>query len=199
MPKEKSMSKVINGVNVTEMMQTIDAVKANPTVAKFRFRLQNEWFDGGHNRSAVNGFSGAGQELQRPTSFLLHADEPLVLLGRDQAPNPAEYLLTALAACVTTSLVYHAAARGIKIEEIESQVEGDIDLHGFLGLDETVRNGFQNIRMTLAIHADVSDEQLEELAALGPGFSPMFDSVTKGVPVTVRAERMKAEPTSTAA
>ncbi len=187
------MSQMMNGVNVTELVQTIDAVKANPEVAKFRFRLNNEWLEGGQNRSTVNGFHGATQELQRAEAFHVHADEPTVLLGRDQAPNPVEYLLVALAACVTTSLVYHAAARGIKIEEVESKFEGDIDLHGFLGLDKNVRNGFQNIRMTLAIRADVSDEQLDGLARLGPSFSPVFDSVTNGVPVTVHTERMKAE------
>ncbi len=193
------MSKVINGVNVTDLMQTIDAVKANPTIAKFRFRLNNEWFEGGHNRSTLNEFYGAGQQHQRPISFFIHADEPVVLLGHDLAPNPAEYLLTALAACVTSSLVYHAAARGIKIEQVESQLEGDVDVRGFLGLDPSVRNGFQNIRMTLAIHADVTDEQLEELASLGTGFSPVFDSVTNGVPVTVRTERMKTEQAADAA
>lgn len=187
------MSKTINGVNVAELEQTIDAVKANPEVAKFRFRLNNEWMGGGHNRSTVNGFGHAAQELQRAKSFLVHADEPLVLLGRDRAPNPAEYLLAALAACVTTSLVYHAAARGIKIQEVESKFEGDLDLQGFLGLDENVRNGYQTIRMTLAIRADVTDEQLDELAGLGPKFSPIFDSITNGVPVMVRAERLKAE------
>jgi uncharacterized OsmC-like protein len=187
------MSNVINGVNVTDLMQTMDAVKADPTVAKFRFRLNNEWLEGGHNRSTLNEFYGAGQPHQRNKSFVVHADEPTVLLGRDLAPNPAEYLLTALAACVTSALVYHAAARGIKIDGIESQIEGDVDVRGFLGLDENVRRGFQNIRMTLAIHANVTDEQLEELAGLGTGFSPVFDSVSNGVPITVRTERMKIE------
>jgi uncharacterized OsmC-like protein len=184
---------------VTDLMQTVDAVKADPTVAKFRFRLNNEWLEGGHNLSTLNEFYGAGEKQQRSKSFLIHADEPIVLLGRDQAPNPAEYLLTALAACVTSALVYHAAARGIKIEGVESQVEGDVDVRGFLGLDENVRKGFQNIRIALAIHADVTDEQLEELASLGTGFSPVFDSVTKGVPVTVRTERMKTEQAAEAA
>jgi uncharacterized OsmC-like protein len=193
------MSKIINGVDVTGLMQTMDAVKADPTVAKFRFRLNNEWLEGGHNRSTLNEFYGAGQTHQHAKSFVIHADEPAVLLGSDQAPNPAEYLLTALAACVTSALVYHAAARGIKIEEVESHVEGEVDVRGFLGLDENVRRGFQNIRMTLAIHADVTDEQLEELAGLGTGFSPVFDSVTNGVPVTVRAERMKTEQAADAA
>jgi len=142
--------KVINGVNVTGLMQTIDAVKADATVAKFRFRVHNEWLEGGHNRSTLNEIYGAGQLHHRAKSFEIHADEPIVLLGSDTAPNPSEYLLTALAACVTSSLVYHAAARGIKIEEVESQVEGDVDVRGFLGLDPSVRNGFDNIRMTLA-------------------------------------------------
>jgi len=193
------MLKIINGVNVTDLMQTIDAVKADATVAKFRFRLQNEWMEGGHNRSTLNEIYGAGQLHHRAKSFVIDADEPIILLGRDQAPNPSEYLLSALAACVTSSLVYHAAARGINIEEVESQVEGDVDVRGFLGLDPTVRNGFQNIRMTLAIHADVTDEQLEELASLGTGFSPIFDNVTNGVPVTVRTERMKTQHAADAA
>jgi len=193
------MSKIINGVDVTSLMQTMDAVKADPTVAKFRFRLHNQWLEGGHNRSTLNEFYGAGQTQQRVKPFEMHVDEPIVLLGRDQAPNPAEYLLTALAACVTSSLVYHAAARGIAIEEVESQVEGDADVRGFLGLDENVRKGFQNIRITLAIHADVTDEQLQELASLGTGFSPVFDSVTNGVPVTVRTERMKSDQAENAA
>ena len=187
------MSKTINGVNVTGLMQTIEAVKADATIAKFRFSLQNKWLEGGQNRSTVNEFYGAGRAHQHASSFVVQADEPAILLGGDTAPNPAEYLLTALAACVTSAAVYHAAARGIKIEEIESQVEGDVDVRGFLGLDPSVRNGFQNIRMTLAIRADVSDEQIQELARLGTGFSPVFDSVTNGLPITVRTERMKTD------
>jgi uncharacterized OsmC-like protein len=193
------MSNVINGVNVTNLMQIIDGVKADATVAKFRFRVHNEWLEGGHNRSTLNEIYGAGQLHHRAKSFVIQADEPIVLLGGDTAPNPSEYLLSALAACVTSSLVYHAAARGIKIEEVESQVEGDVDVRGFLGLDPSVRKGFQNIRMTLAIHADVTDEQLEELASLGTGFSPVFDNVSNGVPVTVRTERMKTDQVADAA
>jgi uncharacterized OsmC-like protein len=147
----------------------------------------------------MNDFHGAGQHMRRPQPFVLHSDEPLVLLGRDEAPTAGEYLLSALAACVTTSLVYHAAARGIEIEQVESTVEGNIDLRGFLGIDESVRKGFENIQMILAIKANVSDEQLEELAGLGPGYSPVLDSLTRGVPVKVRTERMKTEPVSDAA
>ena len=171
-------------------MHTVEAVKVNPLIAKFRFNVKNEWLDGAHNRSIINGFHGAMQDIERSQSFELHADEHPILLGHDQGPNAGEYLLQALAACVTSTLVYHAAARGIVIEELESTVEGDIDLRGFLGTDKSVRNGFQNIRMSFAICADLSDQELQELAKLGPTFSPVLDSLTKGVPVTVQAQRM---------
>ena len=183
-------SKAVNGVNVDELFKTIDAVRATPGIAKFKFRLENEWLDGGHNRSTIKNFHGAMQENVRPTAFTLDADEPPVLLGKDQGPNPVEYLLKALAACVTTSIVYHAAARGIVIEELETTVEGHIDLRGFLGIDRSVRNGYQAIHMRYGVKADITDEQLLELVRLGPTFSPVFDSVTKGVPVTVNATRI---------
>ncbi len=114
---------------------------------------------------------------------MLEADEPLILLGKDTAANPAEHLLHALAACMTTSMVYHAAARGIQIDAVESSFEGDIDLHGFLDLDQKVRKGYQGIRVNFKIKADVPDTELQAIAQLGPKFSPIFDSVTNGVPV----------------
>src|SRR5215467_429286 len=172
--------KEVNGVNIDGLMQTVGAVKANPTIAKFRFQLKNQWIDGAHNRSTINQFHGAMQDFERAQPFTLDADEAPILLGHDQGPNAGEYLLSALAACVTGTLVYHAAARGIEIEEIESTVAGDIDLRGFLGTDPSVRNGFQNIRMNFKIRAEVSDEQFEELAKLGTTFSPVLDSLTKG-------------------
>jgi uncharacterized OsmC-like protein len=120
----------------------------------------------------------------------LEADEPPALLGKDRAANPVEYLLHALASCLTTSMVYHAAARDIQIEEIESSLEGDIDLHGFLDLDQNVRKGYQGIRVTFKIKADASDGVLQEIAQLGARFSSVFDSLTKGVPVAINAERL---------
>jgi uncharacterized OsmC-like protein len=181
---------LVNGVNVDNLFTTIDAIKATPAIAKFKFRIQNKWEGAAHNRSAVNGFYGAGQEFSRQKPFVLRADEPAVLLGEDSAPNPVEYLLHALAACVTTGMVYHAAARGIQIEEVESSFEGDIDLHGFLGLDPKVRNGYQGIRVNFKLKANVPDEQLQEIVKLGTARSPVFDSLTNGVPVSVTAERL---------
>ncbi len=179
-----------NGVDVEKLFETVEQIKKTPDLAVFKFRLNNKWLDCGHNRSTVQNFYGAGEEqTARRKPFVLEADEPPVLLGTDKAANPTEHLLHALAACVTTSLVYHAAAKGIRIEEVESRVEGDIDLRGFLGLDENVPRGYKQIRMRLKVKADVPDEQLEELVKLGPTFSPVLDTVTRAVNVEVGLDR----------
>ena len=181
---------VINGVDRGKLFGTIGLIKATPELAKFRFKVQNEWQNSAHTRSTIQTFFGAGTDFEHTVKFELDTDEPPILLGNDQGPNPGEYLLHALAACVTAGMVYHAAARGIAIEEIESFVDGDVDLRGFLGLDKNVRNGYQEIRMKFRIKADVSDDQLQELCILGQQYSPILDSVSNGVPVTIAAERM---------
>jgi uncharacterized OsmC-like protein len=181
---------LINGVNVDGLNATIEAVKATPEIAKFRFNIRNKWKDGGQNSSTVNEYFGAGKTQSRPRAFVLEADEPAILLGKDTAANPVEYLLHALAACMTSSMVYHAAARGVHIEAVESTFEGDIDVHGFLDLDSKVRKGYQGVRVNFKIKADVPDAQLQMIAQLGPRFSPVFDSVTNGVPVSFTAERL---------
>ena len=177
-----------NGVNVDELFNTIDAVKKSPVIAKFKFRANNEWFDGGHNRTTIKDFYGIQKEHRHEAAFKLEADEPPLLLGTGKGPNPVEYLLTALAACVTTALVYHAAAKGIVLRSVESRLEGDIDLRGFLGISKEIRKGYQEIRMVFKIEADVPDDELQELVQLGPSYSPVFDSITKGVPVKVELE-----------
>ena len=180
----------VNGVAVEDLSKTIDAIKAAPAIAKFKFRIRNQWVDASRNSSTVGTFYGAGQEQSRPQPFVLEADEPAVLLGKDFAANPVEHLLHALASCLTTSMVYHAAARGIHIQEVESSLEGEVDLHGFLQLDRNVRNGYQGIRVKFKIKADVPDDELKEIGQLGPKHSPVFDSLTNGVPISVTAERL---------
>ena len=183
-------SKTVNGVAVDELFSTINAVKASPSIAKFKFRIQNQWQTGSRNCSTVTAFTGANQELSHPKKFTLQADEPVILLGNDTAANPVEYLLHALASCLTTSMVYHASARGIQIDQVESSFEGDLDLHGFLNLDPKIRKGYQGIRVRFKIRANVPDDQLEEIVRLGTQHSPVFDSLTKGVPVSVSTESM---------
>ena len=179
----------VNGVAVDQLFSTIDAVKATPSIAKFKFRVHNQWATGSQNRSCATAFSGANQELSHPKPFTLEADEPAILLGKDLAANPVEYLLHALASCLTTSMVYHASARGIRIDKVESSFEGDLDLRGFLELDPAVRKGYQGIRARFKIGADVPDDQLQEIVSLGTGHSPVYDSLLNGVPIAVTAER----------
>ena len=190
MTTAQAVSTHVNGVNVDQLSATIESIKADPAIAKFTFRIDNQWQEAGRNNSIVNTFHGGNQELSRAKPFVLKADEPAILLGTDSAANPVEYLLHALAACVTTSMVYHAAARGIQIDEVESILEGDIDLHGFLELDKKVRQGYQGIRVNFRIKANVPDDRLEELVQLGTGHSPVFDSLSNGVPISVKAERL---------
>ena len=180
----------LNGVAVSELFSTIEAVKATPSIAKFKFRVRNQWEDGSRNFSTVTTLSGANQEFSHPAPFRLEADEPAVLLGKDLAANPVEHLLHALASCLTTSMVYHASARGIQINQVESSFEGDLDLHGFLNLDPKIRKGYQGIRVNFRISADVPDDRLQEIVELGTRHSPVFDSLTSGVPVSISAERL---------
>jgi len=178
----------VNGVNVDELFGTIDAIKKAPVIAKFKFRAENEWIDGGHNRTTLKNFYGTQQDHEHKKPFVLDADEPPLLLGKDIGPNPVEYALTALAACVTTSIVYHAAAKGVTIRSMESRLEGDIDLQGFLGIKDDVPRGYKEIRMYVNIDADAPPEKLEEIVQLGPTYSPVFDTITRAVPVSVQLE-----------
>jgi len=180
----------LNGVDLPRLTSTVEAVKGSPELGSFKFRISNRWVGGGENRSEVQPFTHAGKVIPHKTGFTLSADEPEVLLGADSGANPVEHLLHALASCVTTSMVYHAAARGMAIDQVESTLEGNLDLRGFLGLAPEIRNGYQGIRVTLRIKASLTDEQLQELSSLGPRFSPVYDSLVRGVPVEVVTERL---------
>lgn len=177
---------VVNGVDTEQLKTTIDAIKADTTCADFQFRASNEWLDGAHNRSALASFRSAGAEDHtRKRTFTFDSDEPLPLLGHDEGPNPTEALLHALAACLTTTLVYHAAAKGITVRRVESSLEGDIDLRGFLGMDEDIRNGYEGIRVNMKVDCDGGPDQVRQLVETAQRRSPVFDVVTHEVPVTV--------------
>ncbi|MCU0588517.1 MAG: OsmC family protein [Syntrophobacteraceae bacterium] len=180
------VSDKVNGVDVSRLFETIDAIKVEPGIAKFRFRISNQWMDGGHNRSTVSDFYGARQDHPHADPFILDADEPEPLLGLDQGPNPVEYLLTALAGCLTSSLVYHAAAKGIHVKGVQSRLEGDLDLRGFLGLSQDVPVGYQEIRVFFDIDADLSREEKEELIQAAWKYSPVFNTISNPTRVKVQ-------------
>jgi len=179
--------KLLNGVDVQAVMDTVKAIEGKPEIADFKFRLTNKWVSGGHNRGTVGDFYGAMQENTHKIKLEYDADEPEMLAGTDKGANPVEYLLTALAACVTTTMVFHAAIRGIEIEELESELEGDIDLRGFLGLSRDVKRGYKNIRVKFRVKT--AEENIEKLKALSK-LSPVFNSVTEATRVDIDIERM---------
>jgi uncharacterized OsmC-like protein len=175
-----------NGVDTEQLFGTLDAIKADTSLARFQFRARNRWIDGAHNRTTIRDFYAANQEdTSRAAEFVIDAGEPAILLGTDTGPNPAEYLLHALAACLTTSLVYVAAARGVHLTEVESTLEGDMDVQGALGLSDEYRNGFERIRVSFRVEGDAPEEQLRKIVARAQQRSAVFDMVTNGVPVTV--------------
>ena len=175
---------VRNGVDTATLFATLDAVKADPGIGKFRFRATNRWISGTHNQSTIHGFYGAGKELAHRTEATFDADHPEVLVGQDNAPTPVEFLLHALAACLTSGLANIAAARGVNLTSVESTVEGDIDLLGILGLSPDVRNGYQQIRVNFTVKGD-DPEKLRQVVEQSRKRSAVFDIVTNGVPVTI--------------
>jgi uncharacterized OsmC-like protein len=175
---------VRNGVDTAALFATLDAVKGDPDIAKFRFRATNTWVSGTHNRSTIHGFHGAKQEMTHRQPFTFDADHPPVLVGTDNGPTPAEYLLHALAACLTAGIANVAAARGVTLTEVSSTVEGDIDLLGILGLSEEVRNGYQQIRVGFTLRGD-EPEKLRSVVEQSRRRSAVFDVVANGVPVSV--------------
>jgi uncharacterized OsmC-like protein len=175
-----------NGVDTSRLFATLDAVKAQPELGAFQFRVRNRWVGGAHNRSTIQDFYAAGgEDRSRAVAFELDAGEPPILLGANEGPNPAEHLLHALAACLTTSLVYVAAARGVRLTQVETRLEGDLDVRGALGLAADVRNGFEQIRVTFEVLGDAPRETLRELVERAQARSAVFDMVTSGVPVRV--------------
>jgi len=174
-----------NGVDTATLFATLDAVKAAPEAAKFQFRADNDWISGTHSRSTIHGFHGVGAERTHERTFQFDADHPAVLVGRDSGPTPVEFVLHALAACLTAGLANIAAARGVQLTQVRSTVSGDIDLNGILGLDPDVRNGYQNITVRFTVKGDAPAEKLRELVQQSQARSAVFDILTNQVPITI--------------
>lgn len=175
----------LNGVDVPTLFATVDAVRQQPELARFQFRATTEWLSGTHNRTRIGSFHGAGGEQHRDQEFTVDADHPTVLVGADHAPTPAEHLLQALGACLTSGLANIAAARGIPLGAVTARVEGDIDVRGLLGIDDDVRNGFERIRVVFHVAGDAEAEQLRRLVGRAAARSTVLDVVTGGVPVSI--------------
>jgi uncharacterized OsmC-like protein len=179
-----------NGVDTATLFATLDAVKAAPAAAKFQFRASNEWISGTHSRSTIDGFYGVGEERAHEHTFHFDADHPAVLVGRDNGPTPVEFVLHALAACLTAGLANIAAARGVRLTEVRSTVAGDIDLNGILGLNPRVRNGYEQITVRFAVNGDAPAEKLREIVEQSRARSAVYDIISNSVPVTIEVDTL---------
>jgi len=182
-------STLINGVNVDQLVATVDAIKQNPDLARFQFRAHNEWLDGGHSRTIIQGFYGAGQEdTSRTKPFILEGDEPPVLLGTNAGANAVEAVLHGLASCLAVGFIYNAAAQGINVESLSFDIEGDLDLRAFLGLSDDVRPGYESIRLVYRVKSNAPREKLEALCEYVQKTSPVLDIIRNPVPVSFSLE-----------
>jgi uncharacterized OsmC-like protein len=176
----------VNGVNVDQLVGTIEVIKANPALARCQFRAETEWLDGGHSQTRIQGFYAAGQEdTSRAAPFILEGDEPPVLLGENHGPNAVEAVLHALASCLAVGFIYNAAALNIRVESLNLKLEGDLDLHAFLGLGEQTRPGYEQIRLVYRVKSDAPREKLVELCNYVQKTSPVLDILRNPVPVTI--------------
>jgi uncharacterized OsmC-like protein len=177
-----------NGVDTATLFATLDAVRQAPAAAKFQFRAHNEWVSGTHNRSTISDYFGVGEDRSHERTFVFDADHPTVLVGQDHGPTPVEFVLHALAACLTAGLANIAAARRVKLTEVRSTVTGDIDLNGILGLAPDVRNGYERITVRFTIKGDAPAEKLREIVDQSRARSAVFDVITNGVPVNIEVD-----------
>lgn len=179
-------STLVNGVDVDQLVATVGLLQQQPELARFRFRSTTTWIQGGLSRTEIQGFHGAGHEdTSRREPFILEGDEPPVLLGGNLAPNAVEAVLHALASCLSVGIVYNAAAQGIEIEELSFELEGDLDLQGFLGLDRDVRPGYEGVRVRCHIRSGAPREKIDDLLAYVQRTSPVLDILTRPVPVDI--------------
>ena len=184
-----SSTPIRNGIDTAQVYGTLDVLRAQPEAARFEFRVRNNWIDGTHSRSTIHGFWGAGAEdVSRPEPFVVDASEPPVLFGHNEAPNPAEFLLHALAGCLTLTIVNVAAARKVELHEVSSSLTGVLDARGAAGVDDAYRNGFEGIDVDFTIKGDASPEKLREIVDRALARSVVYDMITNGVPVNVRAD-----------
>jgi uncharacterized OsmC-like protein len=174
-----------NGVDVPTLFATVDAVEAQPQLAEFQFRAKGDWVGGTHMQATMSEFSGAGGEHSHKAAYTAQADHPAVLCGEDKGPTPVEYVLHALAACLTAGIANIAAARGVTLHSVTSSLEGDMDLRGILGLSDQVRNGFKSIRVSFDVKGDAPAAKLREIVQQSCARSAVFDILSNGVPISI--------------
>lgn len=174
-----------NGVNVEALLGAREALDAAPEAAQFKWRATNEWINGTHSRTTIDGFFGLGAEQSRSRSFTFDADHPEIFAAGDNGATPVEMVLSGLASCLTAGVASVAQNRSIQLRSVKATLEGDMDLQGILGIDSDVRNGFGAIRVSFEIDADASEADIKALVAQSQKRSAVFDIVTNPTNVFV--------------
>jgi uncharacterized OsmC-like protein len=179
---------VDNGVNVEALLGVRDALADTPEIAQFTWRATNSWVGGTHSRSTVDTFYGFGEQQHHKTTYTHDIDHPLAFAAQDNGISPVEYVLVALGGCLTAGIASIAQHRKIQLHSVQATVEADEDLHGILGADPEVRNGFTGVRVSYKIDADATPEQIKALVAQSQKRSAVYDILTNPTPVTVTVD-----------
>jgi len=177
---------VDNGVNVEALLGARTALAEAPAAAQFQWRAACEWQNGTHSRSTVEGFFGLGEEQSHRTSHSFDADHPEIFASQDNGITPVEYVLVALASCLTAGVAAVAQNREIQLRGVSATIEGEMDVRGILGVDSDVRNGFGDIKVSYKIDADASPDEIKALVAQSQKRSAVYDIITN--PTNVRVE-----------
>jgi uncharacterized OsmC-like protein len=175
----------VNGVDVQKLESTIESINKDPDLASYSFHAVNEWVDGAQSKTIVHRFDGGNEQVERSSPFVIHSDEPDVLMGTDSAPNAIVSLLHSLASCLSVTIVYNASVRGITLDKLNISLEGDVDLHGFFGLSKEVRPGMQDVRVKVDVRSDASRAEIEDLVRYAQKVSPIIDSLRNRIPVEI--------------
>jgi uncharacterized OsmC-like protein len=176
---------VDNGVNVEALLGARTALTEAPEAAQFQWRASCEWQNGTHSRSTVEGFFGLGEEQHHITNRTFDADHPEIFASADNGVTPVEYVLVALASCLTAGVAAVAQNREIQLHSVTATIEGGMDVRGILGVDSDVRNGFSDIKVTYSIDADASVADIKALVAQSQKRSAVYDIITNPTNVSV--------------
>lgn len=173
---------VTNGVDVEQLTEAVEAISDEPDAGRFTFRAETEWTEALQCETTIDDFDQAGERIYT-REFTIEGDEPEQILGQRTAPNAVELLLAAIGSCLSVGYAANAAAMGVELDSLRFDLEGEVDLRGFLGISETVRPGYSTVTCTAYVDADASEEELAELRDRVEATSPLLDTVMNAVQV----------------
>jgi uncharacterized OsmC-like protein len=174
--------RAVNGGDVAALETAVETISGDSDVGMFTFRAETEWEDALKSVTTIDEFDQAGETVHT-REFTLRGDEPEQILGERTGPNAVELLLGALGSCLSVGYAANAAHMGIELDDLRFEMEGDVDLRGFLGISEDVRPGYESITCTVYVDADASEAELAELREHVEATSPLMDVITNEVPV----------------